>query len=109
RGRGAAAERTVVAQRIAPRNDRGVVRRIEGVDAIVPVVAAEAAARQVVLHDVEEVSEAAVDLILPGAGQIVCGAQARSHLVAPAEADALETGQCLVGRQAFLVETDAEV
>src|SRR6266404_4151582 len=74
-----------------------------------PVVAAKAAARQIVLHDVEEVPEAAVYLNFAVAREVIGGAQARGNLLAPSEIDALKTGQRVIGRQAFLVQSHAQV
>ena len=108
-GCGAAAQRAVVALRIALRDDQVVVRVIQRVHAIVPVSAAEAALRQVELHDVVEVPEAARNLDLAVVQQVVSRAQAWGDLLAPSEADAFEPGQRVIGGQVFLVQAQAEI
>ena len=66
------------------------------------VVAAEAATRQLVLHHVIEVPEAAVQLDLAVTQPVIGGAQARSNLVVPSETDSLETGRRVIGRAVSL-------
>ena len=109
RRRGAGAHRAVVALRIALREDQVVVRVIQGVHAIVPVSAAEAALRQLELHDVVEVPPTAVHLEFAVVQHVVSRAQAWGDLLAPSEADAVESRQRVVGGQVFLVQAQAEI
>ena len=74
-----------------------------------PVIAAEAATRQLVLHDVIEVSEAAVHLQLAVSEHVVGSAETGGNLLSPAEADSLETRKRVVGRKFFLVKAYTKV
>ncbi len=94
---------------ITLRDDLVEVWRIQRVHAVMPVVAAEAAARQLVLHDVKEVAEAAKQFYFAVAEQIIGRAQAWCNLLAPPETDSLETGQSLIGRKVFLIQAHAQV
>ena len=90
------------------RVDVGEVGSVQGVDAIVPVVAAEGTARQAHLHDVVELAVAGINLDLAVVQQVIGAADARSDLVTPAELDRGEAGR-IVGRLKFVVEADTEV
>src|ERR1035437_10297517 len=98
-----------MALRIALRDDLVVVRAIQGIHAIVPVSAAEAALRQLELHDVVEVPPTAVHLELAVVQHVVSRAQAWGDLLAPAEADAVESRQRVVGGQVLLVQPYTEI
>ena len=90
------------------RSDVCETRIVHSVNAIVPVVAAEGAARQTHFHDVVEHAVAAVDLDLAVMEQVISAAQAGSNLLAPAEIDGREPGR-IVGRHMLLVETETQV
>jgi len=60
------------------RRGNGVeVEEIHSVDAIMPVVSAEGAARQGIFHDVEELAVAEIDFYLAIVEQIIGDAEAR--------------------------------
>ena len=102
------AGRATAADGIGRGDDGGVVGIVHGVDAIVPVVAAEGTAGQAHLHDVVELAVAGVDLDLAVVQQVIGAADAGGDLVAPAELHGGEAGG-IVGRLHFVVEADAEV
>src|SRR5262249_7549180 len=89
--------------------DAREVGRIQSVDAIMPVSAAEAALRQVVLHDVEEVPEAAEDFDLAVSEHIKRSAKAGSQFLPPTEADSLEARHTVIGRQILFVHPQPEI
>src|SRR5206468_2283885 len=88
------------------RNDVGVVRSVQRVSAIVPVIAAERAARQRVLDDVEELTVAAVHLQLAVVQHVIRAADSRSNLASKAKVDRDWIVRA-IRRQVFLVEANA--
>ena len=81
---------------------------IQSICAVMPVVAAERSTRQAHLHDVVELAIAGVNLDLAIVEKVVCAADTRSNLVAPAE---VHGGKALgIVRGLILrIEPDADV
>ena len=88
--------------------DAGVIRIVHGVNALVPVVAAEGTARQAHFHDVVELAVAGKDLELAVVQHVVGAADAGSNFLTPAE---IERGEArrIVRRHVLLIEADAQV
>src|SRR5262249_53466305 len=89
-------------------NNRLVVCRVQRIDALVPVVAAERSAGQIHLHDVVELAIAREGFDFAVVQDIVGNADAGSDLFAEAE-DQIREALRVVGRQVFLREADAEI
>src|SRR5207248_2546542 len=104
-----AAQGAVVGLSITLRNDRIKIRRIQRVHAVMPVVAAEATAWQLVLHNVIEIPEAAVCLEFAITENVKGRAQTRGNLIAPSEIDPLKTGARVIRGEVFLIKSQAYV
>src|SRR5258708_2897121 len=91
-----------------PTRDRGVIGKVQRIHALVLVVCPEGAARQIHLHDVEELAITSVDLDLTIVEKVVGSPDAGSNFVTPAEVNRREA-RGIIGRQSLCVEANAEV
>src|ERR1700674_2157399 len=94
---------------VESREDFGQVRRIHGVEALLPVLAAKRADGHVQLHDVVEGAVAAEHLHLSIFEDIPGSANARRNLIGPAELNGLarRTASLTLARQVLFVKANA--
>src|SRR5215467_6087935 len=111
-GAGTGTRTSAVASILVEHRKNGInVQGIQRIVAVIPILTAEGADRQVQLHDVEELAIAGEDLPLAILQRIPRKADAGSNFVTPVEFDRLAdpTRGLIFRRQEFVLKTDSSV